>query len=369
MSAEAQKAPVTTSLAAPRPRASASKGRGPLVHLGVLALAVAAAVSVWTRDKEPKALMSGDVTVWSGRSGDVDRFTFEAKDTKAVFEAKKDKLGRYFVGTIDKDTVAPSPPKEPHGDGEGDEHEGEAAANKDAPKVHATTTVVAVTAADKFAEAFAPLKALRALGKIGDDRAAEFGFDKPEGTVTIRVSGAEKKLLVGGTTPGGADRYVKDLGSGEVYAVRGEPLRNLEEAESLMMDRELHDWQDADVDSAMLQAGEKTRGILRGGSEGKTFWADAARPGENDETLGNWLLKLDRLRPMEFKQDVPGAELVVRVVYRKGSRDMGFVELDKAKGSGDKPDYFIKTERTRLFAKVATSLAEQVEQDVNSAVK
>lgn len=369
MSTEAQRAPVPTSIAAPRPRASASKGRGPLVHLGVLVIAAASAVTIWTRDKEPKALVTGDVTVWSGRSGDVERFTFEGKDKKAVFEAKKDKQGRYFVGTVDKDAPAPSKPKDPHG-GDGDnEHEGEEAANKEAPKVHSTTTLVSVVTADKFAEAFAPFKALRALGKIGDDRAGEFGFDKPEGTLTVTVSGAEKKILVGGPTPGGGDRYVKDLASGEVYAVRGEQIRNLEDAESLMMDRDLHEWKDADVSQAAIQVGDKTRTIVRGGTEGKAFWADAARPSENDETLGNWLLKLDRLRPIEFKQEVPGVETLVRIVYRTGTREVGFLELDKAKGSGDKPDYFIKTERTRLFAKVATPLAEQVEQDVGSAVK
>src|SRR6185312_13294956 len=107
---------------------------------------------------------------------------------------------------------------------------------------------------DKLADALGSLKALRALGKVGDDRAAEFGLAEPEATVTVRTSGVEHKLLLGATTPGGGDRYVKDSATGEVYALRGEPLRDLESADSLLIERELHEWRDGDVTSAHIEA-------------------------------------------------------------------------------------------------------------------
>ena len=340
-------------------KAPITKARGPLVHLGVLAVAAIAAIGVWTRDKEPKAVAQGDVTVWSGRASDVERVAYEAKTRKVTLEAKKDKVGRYFVGTVEKESTPP-----PHAAGDA----GADATPPPAP-TRTTTALVSVSAGDKFAEAVAPFKALRALGKIGDDRAAEFGLDKADASVTIKVGGAERKLLLGGATPGGGDRYIKDAASGEVYAVKGEPFRNLESAESLLMERDLHEWKDIDATEAKIIAGGKTRAIVRGGAEGKKFWADPARPNENDETLGNWTSKLDRLRPTEFVLEAPKGETVVRLEYTGGSKSLGFVEVIKAPGASGKADYFLQTERTRLFGKVAAQLAEQLEQDTGSVVK
>ncbi len=40
----------------------------------------------------------------------------------------------------------------------------------------------------------------------------------------------------------------------------------------------------------------------------------------------------------------------------------------KSPNPSGKPDYFIQTERTRLYGKVTQTLGEQVEQDVGSIV-
>ena len=336
-------------------KAKTNVAQGPLVHLAVLAVSAAAAIGVWTRDKEPKT--QGDVTVWSGRAADVERVTFESKTRKVDLTAKSDEAGRYFVGTAEREPPAASPADD-------------GGAPPPAPP-RTTTTLLSVGGADKLATALAPLKATRALGRVGDDRAAEFGLAEPDGTVSFKVAGAEHKLLLGGVTPGGSDRYVKDPASGEVYVLKGEPLRSLESAESGLMERELHEWKEGDVTTVKILAGEKTRSLVRGGADTKKFWADAAKPDENDETLGNWMSKLDRLRPMEFTAAPPeGREAVVRLEYKGGSKDLGFVEVVKTKAAeSGKSDYFLRTERTRLFAKVATSLGEQLDQDLGSAVK
>jgi hypothetical protein len=330
--------------------------RGALFHLGLLGVAVVTAVGVWTRDKQPRALAAGDVTVWSGRQADVESVGYESKTKTVSLSARKDAVGRYFVGTVDKS--APPPP--PAGD----------AGAPPPPAARTTTTFVSVAAGDKLADALAPFKALRALGKIEGDRAAEFGLSEPEASVTIKVAGSEKRLFLGAPTPGSGDRYVKDAASGEVYAVKGEPFRTLESADSTMIERDLHEWKDVDVQSATLTAGSKSRAIVRGGPEGKRFWADAASPDTNDETLGNWMSKLDRLRPVDFVPEAPATrETVLRIEY-VGSKSLGHVELIRTPaGDNGKPTYLIQTERTRLYAKVPLPVAEQLEQDLGSAVK
>lgn len=339
-------------------RSKAMGGREPLIHLAVLGVSIVAAATLWTREKEPKALAQGDVVVWSGRSADVERIVFENKTRKVTLEAKKDAVGRYFVGTSEKDAAPPSP------------HRGDAGAPPEAPPGgRATVGFVSVTAGDKVADALAPLKAMRALGRVGADRAADFGLGETDASLTVRVGGTERKLLIGNPTPGGGDRYVKDAASGEAFVLKGDSIRNLEGADTLMVERDLHEWKEAEVVSAKITAGGKSREIVRGGPEGKRFWADPANRDANDETLGNWMSKLDKLRPAEFQVNPPeGRATVLRIDYT-GNRQLGFVELVKVSVADKKPEYLIQTERTRLYAKVQASLAEQIEQDVGNLVK
>jgi hypothetical protein len=187
--------------------------------------------------------------------------------------------------------------------------------------------------------------------------------------VTIR--GAERKLVLGGPTPGGGDRYARDPASGEVYAIKGDIYRDLESADSRLIERDLHEWKDVDVARAKVLGGGKARELTRGGAEGKKFWADPASAEQNDESAGNWMSKLDRLRPTEYVPAPPDSkEIVARIEYAGQDGEIGYLELVKGPpGSSGKPDYFIVTERTRLYGKVPASLAEQVEQDVGAVVK
>ncbi len=331
-----------------------SPKQAPFVHLGILALAAASAAFVWTRDKDLPALSRGDVTVWGGRPAEVESLRFESKTRKVELTAKDDAVGHYFEGTVERDNVPPP-------------HKGDAGAPPPSDLGKTTLTVVSVSAAESVAAAFAPLKALRALGKVGDDRAAEYGLDSPEATVFVKLGGGEKKLFLGSATPGGGDRYVREAASGEVFVLKGESLRSLESAESMMMERELHDFKDPQIQRAKVSAGDRSRELVRGGPEGKRFWADAKTPETNDETLGNWMSKLERLKPTEYLATAPpGLAPILRIDY-SGGKAQGFLEL--AKAPGDKPTFLIKTERTRLYAKVPNPAAEQLEQDLGTMVK
>jgi Domain of unknown function (DUF4340) len=344
-------------VAAARAKRPAPRDRGVLVHLGVLVVAGVAAFTLWTRDKDVKPLGSGDVTVWPGRAADVKRVSYEGKSKKVSLEAKHDDKGDYYVGTSEREATAPKP--------------GADAGPSDKPAEGKTTTpILSVGEGQKLFESFAPFKALRNLGKVGDDRAKEFGLDAPEGTVTIDVGGTEHKLIVGGSIPGSGDRYVKEAASGEVYAIKGDLFRDLESADSRLVERDLHEWKDNDVQTVTLTAAGKTREVVRGGAEGKRFWADKASRDTNDETFGNWMSKLERLRPTEFVTAAPEKlETVLRLDFAAG-RPIGFLELAKAPAKDDgKSDYFVKSERTRLWAKVAAPNAEPVEQDLAGLVK
>ena len=284
-------------------------GQSLLIHGALLGLSVLSAGYVWTREEDPKALVQAEVTVWSGKPADVTQMRYEGKTKKVELVPKSDARGRYFVGTIDKETPAPRV--------SGDAGAPEPAA---AP-TRTVTSFVSIDAAEKLVAEYAPLKALRGVGHIGAEREAEFGFDKPEGTIVVTLSGAEKKLTIGGTTPGGADRYVRDEGSGEVFVLRGETVRGLDSADSRLITRDLHGWKDNELQSAHIVVGDKSRDVLRTDADGKRIWADPATPTQNDETIANWITKVDRLRPNEDLTAPPaGAVSVGRVGPRRRLR-------------------------------------------------
>src|SRR5262249_52458557 len=151
----------------------------------------------------------------------------------------------------------------------------------------------------ELAKKVAPLRAVRSVGKVETNRFEEFGLDKPEGTVKVQVAGKAHELVVGGSTPGGSERYVKDSGSGVVYAIPSEVVQDFQFAESRLMERELHDFKAEDITRVRISKGPKAREAVRL-PEKKDGWADAAAPTKLDETVGNWMSKVDRLRSNEF---------------------------------------------------------------------
>lgn len=323
-----------------------SFSRSVFVHAGLAALAAVAAISVSVKDENVKAV-AYEATIINVRPTDIQKVTFVGKSKTITLEPRKDEGGAWYYGTIEKTTSSP-----------------------DASTLPTRSPFISVTTGEKLMQNLASLKALRDAGPLPPERLAELGLDKPETTVTIKLASGERVLEVGGTPPGGSDRYVRDTSNSRVYVVSGEPFRDLEWAESRLLDRELHDFKESEIEKAKLVASDKTREVLRRTKDGKTIWADVSAPETNDETIGNFMQRIDRLRPSEYQESLPENRVTLLRVDFEGKRgSIGWFELVKVPLENDKADYFITTERTRLHGKVVASLAQQVEQDIASVVR
>ncbi len=331
-----------------------------LVHVVLLAAASLGAVYMWTRDKDAKSSVVADVTVWGGKPADVKRITFESKLRKIVLESRTDAVGRWFEGTVEKQP----PPPRPAADG---------GTEPSADTKPTVVQIVSIKAAEKIAEGIAPLKAVRELGRVPADQAADFGLAEPEGTLTMLIGSKEHKLLVGATAPGGTDRYVKDPDTDMVYAVQGEFLRDLLSGEAVLNERDLHGFEDEDIKSVRIAANGKTRELAREGVGGAATWSDPATPDKPDETAANWMTKVGRLRAIEYVAALPGSPdqaRFLRIDYMGKKQPLGFLEVFRFPTADDKKsDWYIRTERTRKFAKVYASAAEQLESDLGSVVR
>ncbi len=332
-----------------------------MIHSVLLVVAAILAFSVWTSDED--AAQADDkllVEVWPGNVDDVKRIDWEGK-SKLHLEAQRDDNGTFYVATVVKQQVTLEPDK------------GKQQESKPPPKPEAKTVrFLSAEAAKSLVEAVAPLKAIRALGNFDESRKEEFGFDEPEGTLRVVFSKQERSLVVGGSTPGGGDRYARDANAGTLYAISGDIVRNLTHAEQRLFERDLHAFELEDIDTLTVAFAGKTRVLTRSTDESDA-WADAESPKTVDETAGNWVGKLNRLRPSEYTDQPPRGldpqSVVVRVEYQEGRRQRGFLELLKVAGEKG-ADYYVRTEHTRnWYAKVLRSTAEQIEQDVTSVVR
>ncbi|HEX6764464.1 MAG TPA: DUF4340 domain-containing protein [Polyangiaceae bacterium] len=329
------------------------------VHAGVFGLA--AALGLWEAwggdDKESNEPSADRVEVWGGSPDSLESIRFESPQRTVVLEPKKDAEGRYYVARVEKqDGAAAAMP--------------DAGASPPAPGKKTTERFIGVKTAEDLAKQLAPLMAMRKIGPIEPKRAEEFGLDKPEGTLKVKIRGAEHSLVFGGTTPGGQERYAKD-GTGAVYAVSGDIMQNLSGAESRLLERDLHGFQELDVTRVRISARGKSREISAI-PEKKGGWADPSNPTKPDETAGNWMSKLDRLHVLEYVESLNPPlrpdQVMLRVEYFAGTKPLGYLELYKVPGEKSS-DYLVKSERTRWLAKVLTSAAEQVDQDLGSVVK
>jgi hypothetical protein len=330
--------------------------RSTAVHVVLLVAGAGAAAFAYTKDRTPQFAQEANVTIWNGRPSDLTRIVFESKDKRIELESKEDKkYGRWFLGKGEY-VIRPAPL--PDG--------GTAPANQ---KISVFSSM---TAGNKVADQLVPFKAVRALGKIPDSRLAEFGLEKRETSLTVTIAGKERKLLVGAMAPGGTDYYVIDPTNNEAYVSKADALRDLEGGDNRLLEHDLHAYKEIDIRSAKVIAGPKTRELVRSGPDTKKFWADPADKEKADETVGNWLAKVDRLKINEYIAEPPkDGTLVLRIEYYGGPGLLGYVELMRGApvASGQKPEYYVTTEHTHLWGKVYQVTAEQIESDLGSIVK
>jgi hypothetical protein len=323
----------------------------------VLLLAAAVFAYVKSRPKtEEVPIAPGSVELWAGNIDEVTEVKFRDERRTVTLRTRKDDTGRWYLGSVEP--AAPSAP---------------AADDAGSPPASAPVEAVvfaSVDQAETLVKALAPLRAKRALGQLGPDRLGAFGLEKPQGTLTVSFGDRTRELVVGAATPGDADRYAREPATGLAYVIDNAAVRDFSGGDSRLAERKLHGWGPAEVKAAVIAAGEKRRSLVRSGTEGRQFWADAATPTENDETANNWLQKVDRLRPMKFLEQKPdAASLVVRVEYQAtGDKPIGFVEVHRRVVDA-KDEYLIVTERTRLYSTVASSLGEQIADDLGSLLK
>jgi hypothetical protein len=326
--------------------------RGLWLHVGLFGVAAIVALATASIKSEPSEGKRVEAELWPGPPSAVRQITFESEGTKATVVPARDSVGQYAVVEATKEAS-----KHPQSD-----------AGTSSAKPPETKRFIAVDEAEKLLTAIAPAKSYRSLGKLEPTRLADYGLDKPESKITATIGEKTYRLDIGALTPGSGDHYVRDPDTGLVHTFTADVIGKLKFSESRLLEHELHGFPADQVRSIEIAAGGKTRKLVR--VEGKpNAWADAATPTAVDETVGNWLLKVQRLRPQNYleKPANVASTAIVRIVFHDQKRKLGYFELFRCTDAEKK--YVGRSERSRWYVEVPPTSAEPVEQDIAAIVK
>ncbi len=244
-------------------------------------------------------------------------------------------------------------------------------------------------AVEEYAQKIAPFRALRSLGELSREElqavelepggaTGEDGGVSRGSTTTLELScgGRARRFKVGGSAYGSGDRYLRDEHGGAVYLVSADTLRELESAQFRLMQRDLHAFEWTEVEIARISGGGAEKALYHRNrrTPDTAIWVDNDARDRINETYGNWLDRLQRLRIQKYLEPdaEPGSDLtnvsaepepILEVVYT-GERNEPLGRLQLVKVAGETNEYYARTEATRTWVKVLASVAEQVERDV-----
>ena len=326
--------------------------KGLWLHLGLLGVATTVAFATSSAKNEPAEGKRVEAELVPGPADAVRLVTFEVEDRKVRVVPAKDSVGRYAVVEVTK---------EPSKAGAVD-------AGANASKPAETRRFIAVDEAEKLLSALAPAKSYRNLGRIEPARLVDYGLDKPEAKLTVQVGDKVHGIEIGALTPGSGDYYVRNPEGGLVSTFSADVIGKLKFSESRLLEHDLHGFAVDDVRGVEIHANGKSRKAVR--VEGKAdTWADATTPTKADETIGNWLAKVQRLRPQNYVEkpaNVPNGT-TVRIDYFDKTGKAGYLELYRLPEAAKR--YLARSERTRWYVEVAASAAEPIETDIATIVK
>lgn len=217
-------------------------------------------------------------------------------------------------------------------------------------------------------EQFAPFVALRSLGTVLDSaQLTETKLERPDSKLIVRTSGEDKVYEVGGRTFGSRDWYLRAVGGKEVFVVASKVLQDLDFAESKYMQRDLSTLDKKDVSAVVIKAGPKEQKFLQQNKLSPTdaFWTRASAPDTKDESVANYLRKVEGLKALSYAEPsvVEGATRVLDLTSFEDETPKETLTLYRG-GEPGKERYYVVAPVTVVPVEVAKSVAEQLEQDL-----
>lgn len=205
----------------------------------------------------------------------------------------------------------------------------------------------------------ASLRVIRVLGALSGEDRAQYGLAEPTRRIELEFEDERRELLLGDSVYGAQDRYAMDAASGVGYVLPGEIVRPLRAGEGALRERWIHEFRETDLGRVHASTPRGERTMLRS-EEGD--WTSPGGP--PDLAFDNFMQRVEQMAIDGFDSLPPPDSLVplLRLEYFDDDGDaMGFLELARYDGDERRP-YYLRSERTRIWARALTALAERVDE-------
>ncbi len=212
-------------------------------------------------------------------------------------------------------------------------------------------------------QGYAPLRAIRTLGRLTPAQLLEGGLDGSMGTVTIRTTSGERRLVLGSDTVAGEGRRALAPDSGEVFIVAGELLPSPDRAVREMFDSALHSFAGDEISRITLQSLGRVREALSvSHQQGPTPWSWREDPEHPSQELTSWAEHLERMIARAPVATEVSDEPVLTVSYFHAEQPRGFLKLWPCVPEERRVRCFGMTEHTIGLVEVG-AVAEQIIND------
>jgi len=204
----------------------------------------------------------------------------------------------------------------------------------------------------------ASLRVIRVLGPLSAEDRAQYGLANPARRIELEFLDERRELLLGDSVHGARDRYVMEAESGIGYVLPGEIVRPLRSGEGALRERWIHEFRETDLGRVHASTPGSRRTMLRS-DEGD--WTPPG--GQPDAAFDNFMQRVEQMAIDGFDSLPPPDSLapLLRLEYFDDDGDaMGFLEL--ARYEDGRGPYYVRSERTRIWARALAALAERVDE-------
>lgn len=236
-------------------------------------------------------------------------------------------------------------------------------------------------AASKLVASLAKLTAVRALGRLTDEKLTEFGLKDSKKVLTL-ISGSDKRVfLIGEKTFGNSDFYALEKDSGRVFVLRPKLIDDLKFADFRLIDQRLYEFSSSDVDRLEIAAadGGKRSLVQRNRRDPRNaFWGKANEEQKSGNATHGWVTKLMSVRSSEYLTDKPAdIKELMSAKFSLGSREIGWVKFFSGPGKpnplrpAEKPadEYYALSSNTRAYVKLIGTQVEPLYKDLPTVIK
>ena len=288
----------------------------------------------------------------------------DGKSTRVTFEGKGEERVAWVETVKPAPTPKPTPAASPVPSGSP-----AAATPAPTPAVAAAPEKQRFPGGDsavKLVEQFAPMQAIRSLGKLDAKQRVEFELDDPKTLLTVETARRSHTLKIGGTSFGAADYYV-EAEDGQVWLVKAATVKPLLNGDGLM-ERALHELDDKEVAAVTVKAGEREAKFVQQHRRDvkARFWAKPETPEARETQVATWLGKARRIPVLRYPQDLGDVKPDLSLVYadEKG-KELGRFEV--ATREGQPP--LVRSDRTRAWAESDKTRVEELLGDVDAILR